>query len=149
MLKKHFFNSDINDIAAFDRMKWFCLINLTLHSVKVSSSPRLPLLFTIVFSGETNRNSLLQVFFKINVLKNFANFTGKHQCWSLFLIKLQGLRRLQHRCFIICFIIVIIIKTLERKIYKNEIVTLPARGLHISRPFYGKLPTRKSRMPRT
>ena len=24
------------------------------------------------------------------VLKNFANFTGKHLCWSLFLIKLQG-----------------------------------------------------------
>ena len=26
---------------------------------------------------------------KIDVLKNFANFTGKHLCWSLFLIKLQ------------------------------------------------------------
>ena len=25
--------------------------------------------------------------FKIDVLKNFAIFTGKHQCWSLFLIK--------------------------------------------------------------
>ena len=28
-----------------------------------------------------------QMFFKIEVLKNFANFTGKHLCWSLFLIK--------------------------------------------------------------
>ena len=26
-------------------------------------------------------------FFKIGVLKDFANFTGKRQCWSLFLIK--------------------------------------------------------------
>ena len=26
---------------------------------------------------------------KIGVLKNFSNFTGKHLCWSLFLIKLQ------------------------------------------------------------
>ena len=26
------------------------------------------------------------------VLKNFRNFTGKHPCWSLFLIKLQVLR---------------------------------------------------------
>ena len=69
MLKKHFFNSDINDIVAFDRIKWFCLIKLTLHSVKVSSSPRLPLLFTIVFSGETNRNSLLQVSSKYVFLK--------------------------------------------------------------------------------
>ena len=27
------------------------------------------------------------MFFKIGVLKNFAIFTGKHLCWSLFLIK--------------------------------------------------------------
>ena len=27
---------------------------------------------------------------KIGVLKNFANFTGKHLCWSLFLINLQA-----------------------------------------------------------
>ena len=31
------------------------------------------------------------MFFKIDALKNFANFTGKHLCWSLFLIKLQPL----------------------------------------------------------
>ena len=35
------------------------------------------------------RISLLQTLFKIGVLKNFANFTGKHLFWSLFLIKLQ------------------------------------------------------------
>ena len=29
---------------------------------------------------------------KKGVLKNFANFTGKHLWWSLFLIKLQALR---------------------------------------------------------
>ena len=29
-------------------------------------------------------------FFKIDVLKNFANFTGKNLCWFLFLIKLQA-----------------------------------------------------------
>ena len=29
---------------------------------------------------------------KIGVLKNFAIFTGKHLCWSLFLIKLQAFR---------------------------------------------------------
>ena len=29
---------------------------------------------------------------KIGVRKNFANFTGKHLCWSLFLINLQALR---------------------------------------------------------
>ena len=30
------------------------------------------------------------MFFEIGVLKNFANFAGKHLCWSLFLIKLQA-----------------------------------------------------------
>ena len=30
-----------------------------------------------------------EVFRKKDVLKNFKNFTGKHLCWSIFLIKLQ------------------------------------------------------------
>ena len=29
-----------------------------------------------------------QMFLKVDVLKNFANFTGKILCWSLFLITL-------------------------------------------------------------
>ena len=38
------------------------------------------------------------------VLKNFADFTGKHLCWSLFLIKLYApgnciKKKLQYRCF--------------------------------------------------
>ena len=33
-----------------------------------------------------------QIFFKIDVLKNFLSLTGKHLCWSLFLIKLQILK---------------------------------------------------------
>ena len=37
-----------------------------------------------------NRSRRSQMFFKIGVLKNIANFTGKHLCWSLFLIKLQA-----------------------------------------------------------
>ena len=32
------------------------------------------------------------MFSKIGILKNFANFKGKHLCWSFFLIKLQALR---------------------------------------------------------
>ena len=32
------------------------------------------------------------MFFKIDLLKNSANFTGKHLCWSLFLIKFQAFR---------------------------------------------------------
>ena len=42
-----------------------------------------------------------EVFYKKTVLKNFAIFTGKHLCWSLFLNKVTGLQvvSLQHRCF--------------------------------------------------
>ena len=42
-------------------------------------------------------------------LKKLANFTGKHLCWSLFVIKLQFFslqffkKRLQHKCFPVKF----------------------------------------------
>ena len=43
------------------------------------------------------------MFFKIRVPKNFVIFTGKHFCWSHFLIKLEACnlikKRPQHRCF--------------------------------------------------
>ena len=38
------------------------------------------------------RSSRLQMFFKIDVLKNSVNFTWKYLCWSLFLLKLQAFR---------------------------------------------------------
>ena len=37
-------------------------------------------------------SSLYQMFFKIGVLKDFTNFTGKQLHWSLFLIKLQAFK---------------------------------------------------------
>ena len=36
--------------------------------------------------------AVVEMFFKIVFLKNFANFTGNHLCRRLFLIKLQALR---------------------------------------------------------
>ena len=33
-----------------------------------------------------------KVFYKKAVLKNFAMFTGKHLCWTFFLVKLQTFR---------------------------------------------------------
>ena len=36
------------------------------------------------------RCSFSQMIFKIGVLKDFANFTGKQFCWSLFLVKIQA-----------------------------------------------------------
>ena len=38
------------------------------------------------------KSSRSQMFFKIDVLKNLAMFTGKHLCQSYFLIQLQGWR---------------------------------------------------------
>ena len=47
-------------------------------------------------SGKLNINQrqLPEVFYKTRVLKNFAKFTGKHQCYNLFLNKVAGLRLL-------------------------------------------------------
>ena len=45
---------------------------------------------SLVFINSKCRSSRSQMFFKIGVLKNFIIFTGKHLCWSLFLIKLQA-----------------------------------------------------------
>ena len=62
------------------------------------------------FSQNTSRSSRLLMFFKIDTLKSFGNFTGKHLSWSLFLKNLQaeGLqlyqkKPLQHRCFSVKF----------------------------------------------
>ena len=52
---------------------------------------------------EKYRSSRSQIFLKIGVLKNFANFTEKHLCSSLFLIKLQALRRESNTCFPVKF----------------------------------------------
>ena len=38
--------------------------------------------------NDENRRS--EMCCKVGGLKNFANFTGKHLCWSLFSIKLQA-----------------------------------------------------------
>ena len=51
-----------------------------------------------------NQKQPPEVFYKKALLKNFAIFTGKYLCWSLFLIKLLAFRaatikkRLQHKC---------------------------------------------------
>ena len=43
------------------------------------------------------RSSHWQLFFTIDILKNFAILTGKHLCWSLFLIEHFIKKRLQHQ----------------------------------------------------
>ena len=46
------------------------------------------------------------MFFKIDVLKNFANFAGQRLCWSLFLTKFLAnfiKKKLQNMCFLVKF----------------------------------------------
>ena len=59
----------------------------------------------------SDRSSRPEVFCKKGVPRNFAKFTGKHLCQSLFFNKVAGLRpatllkkRLWHRCFPVSFV---------------------------------------------
>ena len=72
---------------------------------KMSSSIPMLLVMLLAHIGKGS-NSRSQMFSKTGALKNFAIFTGKNLCWSLFLIKFQDWRpaflfkkRLQRRCF--------------------------------------------------
>ena len=47
-------------------------------------------LLRIVFLQNTSKSTLLQMIFKVGVLKSFENFTGKHLCWSLILKNVQA-----------------------------------------------------------
>ena len=42
------------------------------------------------FLQSTSRSSRFQMFLKIGAQNSFANFTGKHLCWSFFLKNLQA-----------------------------------------------------------
>ena len=45
--------------------------------------------FFLLIGRTSHRSSRSHMFFKIDVVKNFAIFTGKHLCWTLFLVTLQ------------------------------------------------------------
>ena len=83
MFKKHFFNFCIGDMAAYDRIKLLCVKKYLL----------ITLLRSRLVQTRPYRSSLPQMFFQIDVLKNFANFTEKHQCWSL------ASNFIKNRCF--------------------------------------------------
>ena len=66
-------------------------INSALSADKKVSIVLNGLLYTVVIQLRSCRNPLVcsQMFYKIDVLKTFAIFTGKHLRWILFLTKLQ------------------------------------------------------------
>ena len=53
---------------------------------EVQGAAALSIFEKLLFSKhESNR---LQMYFKLGALKSFAIFTGKHLCWSLFLLRI-------------------------------------------------------------
>ena len=59
-----------------------------------------------IITSSKRRSGSSEGFYKLGALKNFAKFTGKHLCRSLFLIRVPAKRpatllilRLWHRCF--------------------------------------------------
>ena len=87
--------------------KYFCVMSI-FKPLQINNcifvKQKYSFLFTLCFLRSQKRvlrvfglmrSSRSQMFFKIGVLRNFANFRGKHLCWDLFLTK-----RLQHRCFL-------------------------------------------------
>ena len=63
-------------IVNFERIS--CINTMTLL-LTMNTFQRLGYFYIMFF-----RSNRSQMFFKFGVLKNFANFTGKHRCWSLF-----------------------------------------------------------------
>ena len=54
--------------------------------------PTIQLFHKLQLISVPDRSTRSQMFFKIDVLKDFAIFRGKNLCWSLFLVKLQDFR---------------------------------------------------------
>ena len=88
-------------------LEWFLLIICKEHtltrSTNLFSRNHLTLCFSLKREGrqmpnterlpyQTDKSSHRRFSITKDVLKNFAIFTGKHLCWSLFFIKLQTFR---------------------------------------------------------
>ena len=65
------------------------MVGRILRTIKVHFTMVLKVMIVIMVMRITGiiTKTEEQMFFKISVLKNFANFTGKHLCLSFFLIK--------------------------------------------------------------
>ena len=94
---------EINYIRLIESLQYFCFFQnffpvsshlLQINSFMATMSPLKRALF--VDSNEprpsSSRSRHSQMFFKIGVLKDFALFTGKKLCWSLFLTNFQAWR---------------------------------------------------------
>ena len=87
------------------QIEWFCYSNRTLYPEIYCSKSNIVVKILVervicisLIWNPNSRTSRSQMLFKIGVLKNYANFPGKHLCRSLFLIKACSLIKmsLQH-----------------------------------------------------
>ena len=91
VLSNFFFRNLCTD-TRISSQNWFDLqiyivLDLTTHfTVHFTADFCLIWSTNIIFRST---EAVVQMFFKTGVLKKFANFTGKHLGWSLFLTKLQ------------------------------------------------------------
>ena len=70
-----------------DKLQPFRVFLYTKWSIVVANINKF-----LIQNTSRGRSSRLHMIFKIDVLKDFAVFTGKHLYWSLFLIMLKALR---------------------------------------------------------
>ena len=86
-LKKIFHRQKCNCSQKIDKLQPYRVFLYSKWSIVIANINK----FCIQITSR-GRSSRLQMIFKIDVLKDFAIFKGKHLCWSLFLITLQGLK---------------------------------------------------------
>ena len=86
-LKKIFHRQKCNCSQKIDKLQPYRVFLYSKWSIVIANINK----FCIQITSR-GRSSRLQMIFKIDVLKDFAIFTGKHMYWSLFLIMFQVLR---------------------------------------------------------
>ena len=114
----------------------FCAVIFRLLQVPQMNTVLRHLSMIILLVSSSCRNSRPEVFCKKDVPRNFAKFTGKHLCQSLFFNKVTDLlkKRLWYRCFPVNFVkflrtpiltehhrwlLLIMLDTLEKKLKRK------------------------------
>ena len=95
----------VKNLFEVKRKKLKCSESL-MFAVELLANSAVVCIVTLCFQKQPS-----EVFYKKSVLTNFTNFTGKHQCQSLFFNEVAGLRpatllkkRIWYRCFPVSFV---------------------------------------------
>ena len=84
--------SDPHWLSCFKLLHYYHLLLCSTNAVwDIEKTNEMKCLLHFLLLVVLRSNNRLQIFFKTVVLKYFAIFTGKHLCWSRYLIKFQCL----------------------------------------------------------